>query len=161
MAYKTIKIKKYLDVIEEYEASEAIKPGMLLELVPAAATIRKHSTAAGDVLPMFALEDELQGKGITDAYAAEDQVQVWVAVRGEQVYAQIEDEQIIAIGDFLESNGDGYLQKHNVDSYASDDDYTAHHIIVGQALEALDLEDLSACGSSDTPARAFLKIRIL
>ena len=132
-----------------------------MELTPSATTIRKHNTESGIVLPMFALEDEMQGKGITDAYVIADQVQVWVACRGEQVYAQVEDEQDIAIGDFLESNGEGYLQKHVLDDAASDDDYISHQMIVGQALEALDLSGLSAAGSSDSPARAFLKIRIL
>jgi len=162
MAYRTVKIKKYLDIIEEYEASAAISPGMLVEPVGSASTIRAHATEGGNAIPMFALEDELQGKGITDAYAAADQVQVWVAVRGEQVYAQVEDEQSIAIGDPLESNGEGYLQKHTPSTYDSDDAYTAYtNPIIGFALDALDLSGLSAAGSSDTPARAFLRIRIL
>jgi hypothetical protein len=161
MAYRTVKIKKYLDIIEEYIASEIISPGMLVELTPSATTIRKHATEGGNALAMFALEDELQGKAIEDDYAATDPVQVWVPVRGEIVYALIEDEQSIAIGDFLESNGAGFLQKYIADDFASDDDYTSHHMIVGQALAALDLSGLSAEGSSDSPTRAFLKIRIL
>jgi len=162
MAYNTVKIKKYLDIIEEYEASEAISPGMLVEPVAAAETIKKHATEGGNAIPMFALEDELQGKGLSDAYAAGDKVQVWVAQRGEIVYAQIEDEQSIAIGDFLESNGQGYLQEYTAQTADSDDAITVYpNKIIAQALEALDLSSLSAAGSSDTPTRQFLKCRIV
>jgi len=162
MAYNTVKIKKYSNVIEEYAAAAAISPGMLVELTPSAATIRKHATEGGNAVPMFALEDELQGKGLTDDYAAGDQVQVWIPNRGDIVYAQIEDEQSIAIGDFLESNGAGFLQKLvnvEVSSQAADVVYPLQ--IVAQALAALDLSALSAQGSSDTATRQFLKVRIV
>ena len=110
----------------------------------------------------MSLEDELQGKGIADAYVAGDMVQVWVAQRGEIVYAQIEDEQNIAIGDFLESNGEGCLQAHVADTADSDDSITVYpNQIVAQALEALDLSGLSAAGSSDSPTRQFAKVRIV
>lgn len=162
MAYNTVKIKKYLDIIEEYEAYEAVSPGMLVELRPGYSTIRKHATEGGNAVPMFVLEDELQGKAITDAYAAGDKVQCWIPVRGEQVYAQLEDEQDIAIGDLLESNGAGYLQKVvdiELSSQVVDTVYPLQ--IVAVALEKLELSSLSAAGSSDTPARQFLKVRIV
>ena len=158
MAYNTVKIKKYSDVIEEYEAAAALSPGMLVEPTPGAATIRKHATEGGNAIPMFALEDELQGKGLEDAYVAGDRVQVWIPGRGDVVYAQLEDEQNIAIGDFLESNGSGYLQKHVADE--SDSNIYPNQII-GQALEALDLSGLSAAGSSESQTRQFIKVRIV
>jgi hypothetical protein len=162
MSYNTIKIKKYSDVIEEYEAYEALSPGMLVEPRPGYETIRKHATEGGNAVPMFALEDELQGKDITDAYAAGDKVQVWIPGRGDVVYAQLEDEQEVAIGDFLESNGAGYLQKITnveISSQAADIVYPLQ--IVGVALEKLELSSLSAAGSSDSPVRQFLKVRIV
>lgn len=162
MSYNTVTLKAYSNIIAEYEASAALSPGMLVEPVPGAATIRKHATEGGNAVPMFAIEDALQGKGLEDAYAATDIVRVWIPNRGDEVYAQLEDEQNIAIGDFLESNGLGYLQKHirvEISSQAADIVYPLQ--IVAVALEALNLSALSAAGSSDTPIRQFIRCRVV
>jgi len=165
MSYNTVKIKKYSDVIEEFEAYEAMYPGMLVELRPGYSTIRKHATEGGNAIPMIVLEDELQGKGLEDGYVAGDKVQVWFPGRGDIGYVQLEDEQNIAIGDFLESNGAGYFQKH-IPQEASEGSAVAEVSvkplrIIAQALEALDLSGLSSAGSSETPTRQFLKVRFV
>lgn len=134
---------------------------MLVEVM-STGKLRKHATEGGNAIPMFAVENKYEGKGITDAYAAADKVTYWIPQRGDEVYAQIEDEQNIAIGDFLESNGAGYLQKITnveISSQAADVVYPLQ--IVAVALEALDLSSLSAAGSSDTPARQFCRVRIV
>jgi len=153
MAYSrdkaTIKLKKYLDIINEYDAEAAIIPGELIELT-SSNTVQVHSTAGGNVLHMFALEDELQGNGIDDAYAADDKVQCWVAVRGEEVYAILADGEDVAIGDFLESNGAGELVKHTPDTADSDDAITVYtNQIVGISLEDIDLSGSSGEESSE------------
>ena len=161
MAYNSVIIKNYNNHFEEYEANAALSPGMLIELM-STGKVRKHATEGGNALPMFAIENKLEGEDINDAYAAADKVQCWIPVRGDEVYAQIEDEQNIAIGDFLESNGLGYLQKITnveISSQAADVVYPLQ--IVAQALEALDLSSLSAAGSSDTPSRQFCRVRIV
>jgi len=109
MVYKTVKVKKYSDVIEEFVAAGAITPGMLLEL-DSNGEVAPHSEAGGSAYPLFALEDELQGKGIDDNYAADDQVQVWLPGRGDIVNALVSGVDV-AIGDFLMSAGDGSLEK--------------------------------------------------
>lgn len=162
MAYRTVILKNYGNNFVEYEASEALSPGMILEPVSGANTIKKHATEGGDAVPIIALENKLEGKGITDAYAAADKVQCWIPQRGDEAYLLIEDEQNIAIGDFLESNGAGYLQKVTdiqLSSQVVDIAYSRPKL--AQALDALDLSGLSAAGSSDTPARAFCRVRIL
>ena len=165
MSYNTIKIKNYSNVFEEMEAAAAITPGMLVEQTPAAETVRKHATSGGNAIPMFALEDALQGKGITDDYAAGDQVQVWIPGRGDQVYALIADEQNIAIGDPLESNGAGFLTKHTVETWDSADAQAANTVysfpVVAVALEALDLSGLAGSESSSHPLRQYMKVRIV
>ena len=88
MSYNTIKIKKYSDVIEEYAAAAAIIPGMLIELTTDN-TVKAHATSGGNVLPMFALEDELQGRGIDTSYAAAEKVQCWIPNRGDVVLERI------------------------------------------------------------------------
>jgi len=159
MAYKTIKIKNYLNVFEEITGSGTIYPGMLLELTSGNA-VKAHATASGNVVPpMFAIENELEGDDIDDAYATTERVQVWIPTRGDIVYGILADGQNIAIGDFLESNGAGYLQKYVADvvdeSWESGSKQIARSIsqtiypqaIVGVAVEALDLSDSSGAES--------------
>jgi len=159
----TIRLKNYSDVFEEYAAGAAIVPGSLVELTPATAdTVRVHATAGGNAIPMFALEDELQGKGINDDYATGDRVQVWIPGRGDQVYALLKDEQDIAIGDFMESAGLGQVQKHAADV----GDSTVggvQNAIIGVAIEKKELS--SAEGSESSAGGLYhnprIKIRIV
>ena len=159
MAYKTIKVKKYLDIIEEYVATAAvIKPGYLLELT-SAGTVQAHSTSGGNVLPMFALEDELQGNGIDTSYAVSVPIQVWIPTRGDMVYAKLADGQSATVGDFLESAGNGQLNVYAADAIDSSDPgaLTVYpNQIVGQALETLDVS--SSTGADTT---YFILIRII
>jgi len=109
MAKNTIKLKKYSDVIEEFVAGVAITPGMLVTL-NADGKVIPHNLDGGNAIPMFALEDELQGKTIDVAYEAGAPVQVWVAGRGDIVYALANSGVTINVGDFLVSAGDGTLK---------------------------------------------------
>lgn len=143
MAYNTIKVKKYSDVIEEKVASAAITPGMLL-IIESTGKVKAHNQADMDVFPIFALEDELQGKGIDDAYAANDPVQCWIPYRGDIVNAILADGQKVVIGDPLTSDGYGRLKKHVTDTGASTVPWTVYpEQIVGYAAEALDLSGSS------------------
>jgi hypothetical protein len=150
MAFNTIKLKKYLDIVVEYVANAAITPGMLIELM-SSGKVRAHSGGGEAVAPkMFALEDELQGKSILDAYTSLDPVQVWVAVPGEVVYAILADGNDIDIGDHLESNGDGTLRKY----IPGDSEATGHQAsIVGVALEAVD--------TTGSPAATTSRIKVM
>jgi hypothetical protein len=139
MVRNTIKLKKYQDINIERQANAALYPGHLLELM-STNKVKKHSTASGNALPkMFALEDELQGKEIDEAYAADDPVQVWVTQPGEVVYAIVADGANYQIGDPLESAGNGTLQKSVSDSTG----VYYYNQIVGIVFEALDLTSSS------------------
>lgn len=148
MAKNTIKLKNYMPtpVMEEYTSTAvAITPGHLLELT-SAGLVQKHATASGNVLPaMFAVEDELQGRGIDTDFAVSSKLQVWIPTRGDQVYAWLADGENVAIGDPLESAGGGNLQKHvpDIDS-AADVETIYGHAIVAVALEAVDLTNSAA-----------------
>lgn len=145
MAHNTIKVKKYSDVIEEMVASAAITPGMLL-IIESAGTVKAHNQVDKDVFPIFALEDEMLGKGIDEAYAANDPVQCWIPYRGDIVNAILADGEKVVIGDPLTSDGYGRLKKHVTDTGASTVPWTVYpEQIVGYATEALDLS-----GSSGT-----------
>jgi hypothetical protein len=149
MAKHTIKLKNYSDLMEEYVAHAAITPGMLLQL-NSDGEIQAHATASGNAFPMFACEDELQGKGIDDAYEAGDVVQVWIPGRGDQVNAIIANGENIHVGDWLSSSSTaGELKKHVpiVDS-ASDVETILVQSIVGQALEDVDMSNSSGADPS-------------
>lgn len=151
MASNTIKLKNYLNIFEEYVASGEIYPGMLLNF-SAANTVRAHNddAPANACLPMFALEDAFQGKGIDDEYVSGDPVNVWIPTRGDEVYAILEDGQNIAVGDFLESNGAGYLQK-----------FTSGNGAIAVALEALDLSGSTGLeDSSEIPLGTARRIKV-
>jgi len=152
MAKNTIKLKKYLDVVNEFTATAvAITPGMLLELT-SAELVQAHSSEGGPVLPMFALEDELQGKGITDDYAVSAKIQVWTAVRGEEVYALLADGEDVAVGDFLISDGTGKLKAATADSSA---------VVVEEFPIAIALEAVDMSGSSGADPSGRIKVVIL
>lgn len=146
MSFNTIKIKKYIDIVEEYPAAAAIYPGSLVE-VNTEDEVKVHATAGGNVLPMFALEDELQGRGIDTPYAAADRVQCWIPNRGEIVLAILADGQRVANGDFLESNGAGYLQKHTPEEVSASGQETEFSIYHNQIV-GISLEDMDASGDS-------------
>lgn len=154
----TIKVKAYSKVMEEYNAADAnIVPGHLLELT-SAGKVDSHSNDEGRALPMFACEDELQGKAIDDKYAADAPVQVWIPYRGDIVNAILAVNENVAIGDYLVSNGNGELRKADSDESLSAGDVETQ--IIGQAVVAVDLSD-SSDAYSPTPNERRVQVRIL
>ncbi|MCD6361467.1 MAG: hypothetical protein J7M38_11480 [Armatimonadetes bacterium] len=129
----TIKLKKYSDIIEEYEAGGTITPGMLI-MLNSSGKVVPHGNAGEFAEKMFALENELEGKGIDDNYSSGDRVQCWIAGRGDQVYAILADGQTANIGDILESDGAGHLQVAASETASA---ATYPGSVVGVALEAV------------------------
>jgi hypothetical protein len=163
----SIIVKNHSNVFEEYDAVAAITPGMLIELT-SAGKVQAHSNAEQNALPMFALENELEGEDISDAYAADDNVRCWIPNRGDQVRGILADGQTVVIGDFLESNGAGYLQKHVADteSFESNEagEITVYpNAIVGIALEAVDISGSSGEESENAALdwNQRIKIRVI
>jgi len=129
MAIETIKIKKYSDIELEAAANAAITPGHAVEYI-STGKVQKTATAGGKWAGMVALEDELQGKGINDDYAANDRVKIWVAGRGDIVNMLATDEEAIVIGDFIEIGVAGKVRKF------------ASGVAIGIAVKAVDLSTL-------------------
>jgi hypothetical protein len=145
---KSVRVKQFVAIQEEYVAAAAISPGHLVELA-STGKAQVHSTAGGPAKPMFAFENELEGETIDDAYAADDVVQVLVSIPGDQVNAVLADGENVSIGDYLESNGDGTLRKYAADTGSSAGElYDKPASIVGLAMEALDLSASSGAESS-------------
>lgn len=118
---------------EEYVAGEAgIYPGMLVEL-RSDNKVYRHSVENGRNEKMFATEDPLQGRTVSDVYAIGAIVTVILPHLGCEVWGLLEDTQDVVIGDWLVSRGNGLLKKQ-VDDSGSLDVFTT-----GVVMEALDL----------------------
>ena len=150
MAYNTIMIKGEAPNIEELVANAAILPGMLIEII-AGSKVQAHAKDEGFAVPFFALESELEGKGITDAYAKDEHVRCWHPDRGDLVYALLADGESVVVGDKLVSSGAaraggpgaGYLRK-----FASPESMIEETgSIVAIARDAV---DLSSSSGADT-----------
>lgn len=105
---KTIVIKGGF-IRKEGVAGSAVTPGHLIE---GFATIDPHSVAGGNARKAFALENDLVGDGIEDAYDAGDTVLYGVFDRGAEVQALLAYGETTLEGSPLESAGDGTLQVH-------------------------------------------------
>ena len=151
-----IQIQKEL----QSDGSAIVIPGMILERTSTTKRCKAHATAGGNVnVPLIALEDSYQGKTIDDGYAATagEKIKTWIPRTGDEAHLILVDGQSIAIGDPLESDGTGRVQKHvpDVDAALDSDDpdpvatiYTKQ--IIGTALEAKDLSDSSGAEDSGT-----------
>lgn len=120
-------------------AVAAITPGHLVELT-SADKIQKHSGAGLAAERAFAVEDDLQGNDIDDDYSAGAIAQYNIYRPGDEVYALLANGESVAIGDKLESNGDGTLRKVDTDTSAATIEVGS---IVGVAKAALDMSGSS------------------
>ena len=120
--------------------ADDISPGMLLAprgVAPAGGSdpYGVHNLAGQNAVPLFAIENSLEGEGIDDTYEADDRIQLVHARPGDEIQALLANAQTAVRGDFLESDGTGHLRVHTAASGALD--YT--NAIVAYADEALDL----------------------
>jgi len=110
MARNVINVNDHDVLKREAVAAGAITPGMLI----ARATTGKvavHTVANGVAQLRIALENQLFGKGIDDAYAADDRVPYMIARSGDEFNGLIAEGQNVAISYKLISAGNGLFQK--------------------------------------------------
>ena len=140
MAYNKIALdSEYIRIEGNCDDAGGILPGALLQ--DTSTGLKKN---VGECLPcakIFAIEDSLQGKLTTDAYAHDNPVQAIIARPGCRVNALVTGN--IAVGDLLVSDGAGGLREYG----ESTDDYSG---VIAVALEA----DVDASGS-------LVKVRVL
>lgn len=164
MASNSIIVKSYSNIFIEKTAGEEVYPGMLVSINSSDQVI-KHATAGGNAYPMVVYEDALQGKSVAESYAAGDKVKIWIPQRGDVAQFLLEDGQNVSIGDFVESNGLGMIQKHTVEAVTSSDVQVANTIysnpIVGQVDEAQDLSEISTDESSLAGNSQLIRVRVL
>jgi hypothetical protein len=95
---------------KEEIAGGAITPGHLI-MRNSDGEFVVHGTAGQRAQPIFAGEDEMQGKDIDEAYAENDRVLGWYAHSGCEIYALVPaGAAAIVVGNPLESAGDGTLR---------------------------------------------------
>lgn len=129
--HKSIIISSLYGRRDERNTTTAITPGALVAL-GSENTVAVHAVAKGFTPAVFATENELEGGTIRDAYGNGDVVQLIHALPGDDIQALLADDETIVIGDFLESAGDGTLQKYT------------DGVIIAQALEAIDRTESDA-----------------
>lgn len=120
------------------KASEAIKPGMLLQR-HTDGTFKKHATAGVQTAPLIAREADIYGRGIDDAYADGETVLSWHGKKGERFYMFLKTGNNVAIDAVLQSAGDGTLQAATAGSQLTTGNYTYTPAGIGlfKALEAV------------------------
>lgn len=116
------------------KASEAIRPGMLVEL-HTDGTLKKHATADAPCAPSFAREMDIAGGGIDDIYEDGDTVLYSTFRPGDWVYALLVDEGNVAVGALLGSDGAGALK---ASSWGTGSAAAAAGHPIAKALEAVD-----------------------
>jgi len=139
MTVTTIIAGGNVEYIERVPAA-AFYPGHLLELT-SSNTLQKHSTDGGSCIPvMVAIENDLEGEGVTDAYATTDRARAVIPAPGAKCYLKVKIGENIAIGDKLVSAGNGEVREAHGDSSA----VVMEEDVVAIALEAIDLSSSSA-----------------
>lgn len=148
---KRIYLKSGYGAFEEGYAAGAITPGHLIKLTTDVGTDNEkkgrqlivHGTVGGPAERAFALEDALQGKTIDDAYASGDLVFYILAEPGDVVYAWLDAGESVTPADFLQSAGNGRLEK----------------VTGSNARLAVPLETVVNNESGDVPVR--IRVRLL
>ena len=104
-------VLKGCGVRQEAIGSGVIKPGYLVALDSNGKFVA-HSSAKAAASKRFAIENDLEGKGISDSYANGDLVQANVMQPGDEIQAYLKNAEDVDVGEFLESAGDGTLQAY-------------------------------------------------
>lgn len=153
-SHKTILLTKYTSKRVQRNANTGtILPGHLVELM-STDKFKLHATAGGEVVPkIVVVEDDIQGNDITDYYTSGDPIQAEVVDAGDVVLLRLKNGENVAIGDKLESAGDGTVQKWVKDSGSVTE---VSEQIVAIALEAMDMS-----GSSGVDPNGILKSMIV
>ncbi len=141
MAYRTITITSNQPV-KDATGSGTIKPGMGLVRTSTADTVQAHNVDRGRVNGnLVAIEDSLQGHGLSDDYSTGNKVFFRSFLPGDEVLLYIALGQNISIGDELVSNGAGYFEKETEDSSSHG---TQEIVTFATALEACDATSAAA-----------------
>ena len=142
---KTILLQGEGNFKEAKSTAATILPGHLLKRTSSG--ILKHPTAGGNAQKLFAFENEGNGGTIDTVYPNSSLIKFLSCEPGDEILAVLKNGENVAIGDFLESAGNGELRKHHADLESGTGEIMPN-CIVGVALEACDMSDSSAADPS-------------
>lgn len=132
---------------KERDAGGTIIPGHLLQL-DADGDVVVHPTAEGVIGPRwFAVENDIAGDDIDDAYASGEVCQIQSARPGEEINAILAVSQTIGIGDLLISAGNGQVTELVAESGG-----VLLNSVIGMALDAV---------TSDSATTPRLRIEVI
>lgn len=135
-AARTIILKGTPARDERLATAVAIKPGYLLQIT-SANLVEAFSTAGGTIgAKIVALENDLQGDGVSTSYAVSVMVQYAVVRPGDEVLMHLYNGENVAIGDKVEAHSDGTIRKLVADTSALT---VKVNCVIGVALEAVDM----------------------
>ena len=149
---RSIIIKDHNPCRKEVQASEIISPGHLLERTATAGDVKKNDAVEGNATVMVALEDELQGKGISDNYADNAKIQAAFFQRGDEFIGRLANGQNAAIGDKLAPAADGEVAAYLPDSSG---------IVVENRAMFVALEAVDMSGSTGADPSGLIKLEVL
>lgn len=118
MAYRTVTQRCATIVQDEVPVGVAVKPGHMIDIYNVAGVkkVLPHGIAGGNASPMFACENEFEGKDIADAYVAGEHCIVRTFRSGDLVAARVVTGQTLVFGTKLESAGTGCLTTYGTDT---------------------------------------------
>lgn len=139
-------------------ANGTVTPGELLAWATSGADVDQHATAGGNaegkkVAVENQFSDHGSGAAIDHAYADNEAANFIFALPGDQLYMFATTSQTIAVGDPLESAGDGNLRKHT--PQAVDEGATGTYTIYADAIVGYAAEAVTTTGT-----RARIKVDI-
>ena len=133
-------------------ASATPQPGMLAEINSGGRLIA-HAVAGGIATSNWVTEQDFTGSTIDTNYSASQLVQHSFIPAGGEVFALLHTTQTIAIGNYLESAGNGRLREHVAATFAATTSaQVVINRIVAQALEAI---------TNTTTAGIRIKVRVV
>jgi len=141
VSVKNIIARTYGDRVRETRIlAENVYPGQLVQL-NSSDEFELHTHAGGPAVPIVLDFDFGQGKDVDEVVASGNQGFGFVPRRGEEAYVLVDHDENIAIGDFLQSNGDGYFSEQAVDQESS----TGYEggTVLAVAKEAVNVTDSS------------------
>lgn len=122
--------------IKEYQVGVAYTPGDLLEI--SSGKTQRHSSADGQVRPMFGVENPSNAGTIDTDTVADEIAPVLIPRAGDKVYAWLADTIVVVTGvTKLVSNGDGSLKVASGTEADTD--------VVGTALESKTASGKTRC----------------
>lgn len=138
---KNIIARTYGDIVRETRLmAEQVYPGQLV-MINSNDKFAKHNVAGGPVLPIVLDFDFGQGQDVDEAIASGERGFGFVPRRGEQAYVLLDHDENISIGDFLQSNGDGFFSARVTTEESSGANLGG--VALCQAAEAVNVTDSS------------------